>query len=124
MATPNAQSGEMRENASPPPYGAEPESDRAVRYDIPRTSINPASDNWMGAASFVFAGISGIGLLVVVAGVYLADSDLAILIGVGIMCLAALGWAVVAVMMIGIIIKRWFAFSSTAGKASPRAKPE
>ncbi len=79
---------------------------------------NPASDGWASLASFVLAGISGLGLLVVVSGVYFTRSDLLILVGAGIMSLAAMGWVFVALLMVGAIVKRWLTFPGKSDKVS------
>jgi hypothetical protein len=102
---------------------AEPVTGARFQHGTERPFHNPASDGWASLASFVFAGMTGAGLLVVVFGVYLTRSDLFILVGAATMSLAAMGWVAVALVMIGIIVKRWFTFSGRSDKAPRRAKP-
>ncbi len=88
------------------------------RAGTERPFHNPASDDWASLSSFVLAGICGLGLLVVVFGAYLIRSDALLLIGAGIMCLGAIGWVFVAILMVGIIVKRWLTFPGTSDKVS------
>ena len=111
MATFDTQSNELEPNASP-------------ASDAP-SALRFSASNWMGAASVLCAGIAGLGLLLVVFGVLLTPSDLLILIGAGTVVLAAAGWVIVAVLMTGSIIKRWFNGAGAAtSRASSPAKPE
>ena len=105
MASPGTQSDDLIASAS-------------LQDDIgqtkPMTESSPqdaSSGSWMNLASMSCAGISGIGLLVVLFGVYLTPSDLLIVIGAGIMGMAAMGWVIVALVMIGAIVRGWFTFS-------------
>ena len=89
----------------------------------PAAPSSTSADDWMGAASFVFAGVAAIGMLVVMFGVFLTANDTAVLAGAIIVSLAGLGWLVVGLMMIFSIGKRWFTFSRKASKAPPPPTP-
>ncbi len=119
MSTPNTQMDETSASISLLDGDPEPATSEQFQHEIGHSFRNPASDSWASLASFVFAGISGLGLLIVVFGVYLTPSDLLILIGAGIMSLAALGWVIVALLMVGIIVKRWLTFSGKSDRALP-----
>ena len=123
MAT-NTQSDELTASVSLPDGDAKLAPEVEPRDEGRRPSINPVSESWVSLTSFVFAGLTGLGLLVVVFGVYLIRSDLLILIGAATMSLAAMGWVVVALVMIGIIVKRWLTFSGKPDKALWQAKPK
>ena len=119
MGTPNTQMDEPSAGISLLDGDPKPPTPERFQHEIGHSFRNPASDGWASLASFVFAGITGLGLLVVVFGVYLTPSDLLILIGAGVMSLAALGWVIVALLMVGIIVKRWLTFSGKSDKALP-----
>ncbi len=106
MATPNVQNEEIGMDGTSP-----------VK---PTVKGPPSADDWLGAISYLAAGIAAIGLLVVMSGVFLIRDDLTVLIGVSLVSLAAAGWTIVGVAMIVSIIRRW---SSSSDKASKSASP-
>ena len=126
MSTPNnAPNDEIQTNESLPGEGARSETAGLSRVGATSLPSNPTTDSWMGTASFIFAGISGVGFLLVLFGAYLTPNDLLILIGAGIMTMAAVGWVIVAVMMIGSIIRRWwFDIFGKANKGMPPTRLE
>ena len=108
MATPTVESDEIRSDGS--------------SSSEPAVKASPSTDDWMGAISYLAAGIAAVGLLVVVSGVFLIPNDLTILIGASIVSLAAVGWTVSGVVMIVSIIRRWSNSSDKARKAASPTK--
>ena len=106
MATPNVQNEEIGMDGT-----------ASVK---PTVKGPPSVDDWLGAISYLAAGIAAIGLLVVMSGVFLIRDDLTVLIGVSLVSLAAAGWTIVGVIMIVSIIRRW---SNASDKASKSASP-
>ena len=110
MATPNVQkTGTISEGSS---------------SGGPVAKASPSADDWMGAISYLSAGIAAVSLLVVISGVFLIPNDLTVLIGASIVSLAAVGWTVSGVVMIVTIIKRWSSSSDKARKSSSPTKIE
>lgn len=93
MATPTVESAEIRSEGS--------------SSGEPAAMASPSADDWMGAISYLAAGIAAVGLLVVISGVFLIPNDLTVLIGACIVSLAAVGWTIAGVVMIVSIIRRW-----------------
>ena len=123
MATPGTRSDDLPASISPPDGDAGRSAKSGSHAEVEHPLRHPTSESWVSFASFIFAGITGLGLLVLVFGVYLIPSDLLILIGAAIMSLAAMGWVAVALVMIGIIVKRLLTFSDRPDKVSQQAKP-
>ena len=106
MATPNVQNEEIAIDGTP-----------SIE---PTVKDSPSADDWMGAISYLAAGIAAVGLLVVISGVFLIPNDLTVLIGASIVSLAAVGWTIAGVVMIVSIIRRW---SNSSDKAHKSASP-
>ena len=71
---------------------------------------------WMNTALFTIVGIGVLGLLTVIAGVFLLDKfgnfteefvAGVIVVGAGIMALSGILWMITAVLMIGGLVARW-----------------
>ena len=110
MATPNVQNEEIEIDGAP-----------SVN---PIAKSSPSADDWMGAISYLAAGIAAIGLLVVISGVFLIPNDLTVLIGSIIVSLAAVGWTIAGVVMLVSIIRRWSNSSDKARKSASLTKTE
>ncbi len=109
MATPTTPGEEIRVGGTP---SGEP------------VASNTPSDDRLGTASFVLAGIAVTGLLIVIFGVFLTPNDMAILIGASIVTLTGIGWTIVAAIMLVSTIKRWFNDSGKANTTAPPTRPE
>ena len=106
MATPNVQNEEIEIDGAP-----------SVN---PTVKSSPSADDWMGAISYLAAGIAAIGLLVVIFGVFLIPNDMTVLIGSIIVSLAAVGWTTAGVAMLASMVRRW---SNSSDKARKSASP-
>ena len=102
MATPDATSENTHTGASP-------------AISAGKKSATLTARDWVNTVSYTIAGITAIGLLLVVIGALLTPSDLFILIGVGIVCLGSVGWIMLAILAIAGTIKRLFTSSERAG---------
>ncbi len=90
----------------------------------PPVEASPSADDWMGAISYLAAGLAAIGLLVVMSGVFLIPSDLTVLIGAIIVSSAAVGWTIAGLVMIASIVRRWSNASDKASKPESPTKIE
>ena len=118
MATPGTPDQGLTPSASLPDGGV-PAQDAAANL-----SANPPMGDWVSAANVALAGITGIGFLIVVIGAYLADSDPVIIIGAGIVTIAAMGWGGMVIWMICHTIKKLFNGTGKARKGSRPAMRE
>ena len=110
MAAPTTRTNEIRAGGS---SASQPEAQASL-----------TRKEWMDVASFIFAGIAAIGLLVVVFGVFLTPNDMAILVGASIVSLAAFGWLAAAIMLIAVIFKQWLISPGKPSAPGPSTRPE
>ena len=84
--------------------------------------VEPTSNGWVNAVCYVVAGLSAVGLLLVVLGVYVMHSDLLILIGATVVSLSGVGWIILAVLAITGIIRGWLATDGKVDESPPVAR--
>ena len=84
--------------------------------------VTPTVNRWVNAVCYVVAGVSAVGLLLVVLGVYVTHSDLLILIGASVVSLGGVGWIILAALAITGIIRGWLATDGKVDESPPVAR--